>query len=209
MRKVIITIGFMVLAINSFAIAAENKYFYSSGQILQGESWNNVYVQNDNTIVDMLGGQVDSLIAFNRSTFNMVGGEILHYNIGPTNEISMGRWSTLNVYNGTIAIADFILSGDSYTLISGGDITVGRLKVYYNAIVDIRGGRLQFNSFDMVGYDLLPTINVYGYGFNYNPTGGTDGDGLLTGYLLDSSFFSIDQLSASEFQRFSLIPEFN
>ena len=39
----------------------ENKTFTSSGQILPGEEWNNVYIYNDDTVVDMLGGGADGI----------------------------------------------------------------------------------------------------------------------------------------------------
>jgi hypothetical protein len=206
MRRVIITIGLTVLLVAGSASALNEKYFYSSGQILPGEAWDSVYVQNDNTVVDMLGGQIDALVTFNISTFNMVGGEISKHNIPST--IDIGISSMLNVYGGMIDTGDFALSEGSYTLISGGDITAERWKLYGDATVDIKGGGLRLNSIDFAIFnELLPTINVYGYGFNYNPTGGTYGGGILTGYLLDNNFFSIDQLSESEFQRFNLIPE--
>lgn len=41
---------------------AVDKDFYSSGQILPGEEWNSVYVYNDDTVVDMLGGFVDGCV---------------------------------------------------------------------------------------------------------------------------------------------------
>jgi hypothetical protein len=177
----IITIGLVVLLVCGSANALNNKYFYSSGQIVSGETWDGVLVYNDNTIVDMLGGQIGS---------------------------------------------DFVVNMNSVCNISGGDVTADRLKTYPGSSVEFAGGILNFDIIDIHGEltirggslhindayvipwsDETITVNVYGYGFNYNPTGGTYGGGLLTGHLLDNNFFSIDQLSASEFQRFNLIPE--
>jgi len=204
MKAAIITIGLVVLLISGSSSAAEDKYFYSSGQILPGETWHYVYIYNDNTIVDMLGGQIDSLFTSNISSFNILGGEVG----GESGIIDIEKSSTLNVFGGVLDIGTFVPREGSYTMISGGDITVGRMKLYGDATVDIRGGELQLDSIDMVDvFYELPTINVYGYGFNYNPTGGFQGRGILTGYLLDGNFFSIDQLSESELQRFNLIPE--
>jgi len=95
---------------------------------------------------------------------------------------------------------------ESYTLIQGGQISAVRMKAYYDCVIDIKKGVLQLDSFDMVGFSELPTINVYGYGFNYDPTGGTY-EGILTGYLTDGNPFSIDGVSDSEYLRFNLIPE--
>jgi hypothetical protein len=215
MRTIIITIGFAALLVFASVGSAEDKYFYSSGQILPGETWDNVYVQNDNTVVDMLGGQVGGLQLSDRSIFNMSGGDI-------TGGINAFGTSYFNMVDGTIDVDALILYGKEGN-ISGGNISAYNLKASLHTIVQITGGVLNFNIFDIYGEltisggllhvndalinDRDATVNVYGYGFNYNPTGGTYGDGILTGYLLDNNFFSIDQLSEPEFQRFNLIPE--
>jgi hypothetical protein len=225
MRRAIITIGLAVLiAFICPAAMGTSKTFYSSGQILTGETWDYVYIRNDNTVVDMLGGQVGTLYTYDISTFNMSGGQITgsYINIGFINQ------STINVSGGIIDVSiDFVVNENSVCNISGGNVTAGILKTYSGSDVELTGGILNFDTIDIVG-DLTikggsnlhvrdsyinyylsdpATVNIYGYGFNYNPTGGTYGGGLLTGYLLDNNFFSIDQLSASEFQRFNLIPE--
>jgi len=217
MRTVIITIGLVILLLSGSARALNEKYFYSSGQILSGETWDEVYVQNDNTVVDMLGGQVGGLWLSDNSIFNMFGGDI-------TGGIDASGTSYFSMFNGTIDADELILYGNGGN-ISGGNVTAYRLKTYDNSSVEFTGGIINFNILEIHGeltikggslyihdawidlYDFPVTINVYGYGFNYNPTGGTYGDGILTGYLLDKNFFSIDQLSELEFQRFNLIPE--
>jgi hypothetical protein len=220
MKKAIITIGFAVLLMSGSASALNERYFYSSGQIVSGENWDNVYVYNDNTVVDMLGGQVGWLATRDNSTFNLLDGQITKY-------VDVGDTGTINVYGGTINIpSDFVVNMSSVCNISGGNVTAGILKTYIGSDVEFTGGILNFNTINIMGdltikggsnlhvsdsyidyYSHPATVNIYGYGFNYNPTGGTYGGGLLTGYLMDNNFFSIDQLSASEFQRFNLIPE--
>lgn len=222
MRTAIITIGLVILLMSGSASALNNKYFYSSGQIVSGETWDGVLVYNDNTIVDMLGGQIGYLTTYNNSTFNLLDGQITsHITIGITGQ------GTMNVSGGTINIpSDFVVNMNSVCNISGGNVTADRLKTYPGSSVEFAGGILDFDTIEIHGeltikggslhidnayvspwYDETIKVNVYGYGFNYNPNGGTYGGGLLTGYLLDNNFFSIDQLSASEFQRFNLIPE--
>ena len=58
MRRVILTIAFTVLIVSGLTKAAD-KYFYSSGQILPGETWDSVFVYNDGTTIDMTGGLID------------------------------------------------------------------------------------------------------------------------------------------------------
>jgi hypothetical protein len=139
MKKVITIItAIALLFVVCPAKGVENKDFYSDGNIMPSETWNTVRIFNDGTVVDMLGGQIDALVTFNISTFNMFGGEISKHNIPSI--IDIGVSSMLNVYGGMIDTGDFVLYGGSYTLISGGDTTANRLKVYYDATVDIRGG---------------------------------------------------------------------
>ena len=45
---------FCFTAVQLYAVPID-KIFTSSGQILDGEEWNNVSIYNDATIVDMLG----------------------------------------------------------------------------------------------------------------------------------------------------------
>jgi len=52
----------------------------------------------------------------------------------------------------------------------------------------------------MVGFDELPTINIYGYDFAYTGE-------VISGYLIDNSPFSISGVNESEYLRFNLIPE--
>ena len=53
----------------------------------------------------------------------------------------------------------------------------------------------------------MATINIYGYGFNYDPDGGTWREGILTGYLQDGEPFTFDGLNEFEYSRFNLVPE--
>jgi hypothetical protein len=220
MRTLIITIGFVVLLAFGSAGSAEDKYFYSSGQILPGETWDNVYVQNDNTVVDMLGGQVGRLSTRDTSIFNMSGGQVSIL-------IDIGPLGTTHISNGVVNIGPLVLDQDSYGLISGGSVTAISLKTYPGSDMELAGGILNFGTIDIHGeltikggslhinnayvfpwYDEIITVNVYGYGFNYIPTGDPfGGSGTLTGYLMDDNPFVINGLSQNEFEHFNLIPE--
>ena len=167
--------------------------FTSSGTIQDGDVYNNVYVENDGTIVDMFGGQVGNLQTSYISTFNLHGGQIIY-------SIDIGPLGSIDILNGLVDIGEFILGEGSYTLIQGGQISASRMKAYYDCVIDIKGGVLQLDSFDMVGFDELPTINIYGYDFNY-------ADNIISGYLIDNNPFSIGGIGESEYLRFNLIPE--
>ncbi|MGD0078446.1 MAG: PEP-CTERM sorting domain-containing protein [Sedimentisphaerales bacterium] len=221
-KKTIVILALLVNIYPMKAIAA-NKTFTSSGQILPGETWNNVYIQNIGTIVDMSGGQVNYLSIQGANYFNMSGGQINTY-------IYAENGSTVNIYDGIVNLSsDFIVDGSltsiSHLNIMGGNVTAKVLKAYPTSNIEFTGGILNFDTFNImgeltikggslnvnyayIGYGPYPAmVNVYGYGFNYNPTGGNLGEGILTGYLLDNNFFSINGLSESEFQSFNLIPE--
>jgi len=198
--------------------------FTSSGIIQNGEVYNYVYVENDGTVVDMTGGQIGNLLTSYISTFNLHGGQITK--VEPTDtgpSINIGPLGTINILNGIVDIGDFVLEGTGY--ISGGDINSYHLKTYPGSAVNISGGILDFDMADIHG-DLtisggafyvdnsyidysgpdMATINIYGYGFNYDPTGGTY-EGILTGYLQDGEPFTFDGLNESEYSRFNLVPE--
>jgi len=58
------------------AQAYPDKDFNSSGQINDGDYWNNVNIYGDDTILDMLGGWVLSVTTYNESIFNYRGGTL-------------------------------------------------------------------------------------------------------------------------------------
>jgi hypothetical protein len=216
MRRVISAIGLVtLLACVCPRTMGADKTFYSSGQILPGETWENVYVYNDSTVVDMLGGQVDWLSTRDVSTFNMSGGQISMH-------VDIGNQGTINVYDGTINTGYLVMSGDSIGNFSGGNITADCLKTYEGSSVEFAGGILNFDMINIMGelniyrgllniedsWGTDGVVNIYGYGFNYVPTGDPFwGSGTLTGHLMDDNPFVINGLSQYEFEHFNLIPE--
>jgi len=198
-------------------VQAADITFNSSGSITSSDVFDNVYVQNNGTIVDMSGGQINSVVTYDATTFNMSGGHISNY-------IGIGPLSTINVSDGVISLpSDFYVEGVGS--ITGGNISADRLKSGVNPNLEILGGTLHFGIVDLRGnltikggslqvdnsyidyFNYLATINIYGYGFNYNPYGGAFGEGILTGHLLDDNAFTFDGLSELEYSRFNLIPE--
>lgn len=214
MQRIILTI-LMVLLFGVCPLQAVDITFSTSGTISAGDVYDTVYVENDGTVVDMSGGLIGNLRTSHISTFNMSGGQIAHY------LIDIGYSSAFDMSGGIIDISgDFVMRG--LGSISGGNVTTHRLKTYSDSAVGITGGTVNFDAFDirgevnisgglfdaancLIGFESI--INIYGYGFNYDPTGGSFGDGILTGYLQDHNPFSFDRVNESEFQHFNLIPE--
>lgn len=208
-----IVIGVMVMGVLLYCggLAQANDITFSSSDTIDSpQVWGHVYVQNNGTVVNMIGGQVGYLHMYNASTFNMSGGQI-------EDSIFTSNSSTFNLSGGTLEITGFEFDGN--VNISGGNITgSGKFANFPvgGCVVNITGGNLNF-------YSLMPygelniyggllnignfgwgdgTTNIFGYGFNYDPVGQ-----VLTGYLSDHNQFTINQLSSFEYQHINLIPE--
>ena len=209
-----------VFSMGSLAYST-NMTFTSSGTIEDGDVYDHVYVENDLTVVDMFSGQVGNLQTGNVSTFNLHGGQITKVvPVGTGSIIDIGRSSTFNVSGGLIDVRHLVVRG--IVNISGGNLTLELVKMYPYSAMSITGGdlRIRFLSADghlhISGGKLriesasIPhgsVIDVYGYDFNYDPSGGPHGEGILTGFLMDGNPLTIGKLAESEYQRFNLIPE--
>ena len=189
-RKILIIVTMLLFGV--CPVQAVDITFSTSGTIIDGDVYDTVYVENDFTVVDMLGGQVGNVFTSDISTFNMSGGQV-------TENIMIGISGTMNVSNGVIDVLNFAFQDDSYTLILGGNITASYMKVYNDCTIDIKGALLQVNNFYLSEFDIA-TINIYGYDFDY--TGG-----VISGYLIDDNPFSISGVSESEYLGFNLVPE--
>jgi len=209
MRNAIITM-MVVLLPAAGASAYPDKYFYSSGQILPGEHWNNVYIYNDDTVVDMLGGGADGIGTYDASTVNILGGYV--------STLSTLDLSTANVSGGYVYILGAMgqstatFSGlaagmsfgveDSATLnVTGGMVdAVGAME---QGTLNLRGGVVS----DCLGARDLSTVNIFGYNLAKAPTGGTYGYGVVSGYWWDETPFTINLNGSETYSRINLIPE--
>jgi len=213
MKTKIITI--LAVSIISFTTpeltAVEDKIFTSSGQILPGEEWNNVYIYNDDTIVDMLGGDVDGIGTYDASTINVTGGHV--------NTLDALEFSTANISGGFVyglnaknnSIVNFSDDAQALSLGSGGDLStvnmIDGITEYLRAgncgIINLYGGVVSeyLNAWDS------STVNIYGHSFNYNPAGGSWNGGQLTGFYLDDAPFTIDVYDMQTYSHVNLIPE--
>ena len=59
MKTKIATIMTAMVLFGTIPVQAENKVFTESGEIVDGDIWNMIFIYNDDTIVDMSGGMCD------------------------------------------------------------------------------------------------------------------------------------------------------
>ncbi len=156
---------FFVLILCGISFGADINFF-SNGQINAGDNWDDAGIWHDNTIVDMLGGTVKNLSAYDKSIVNIYSGQITGSNNRAYFERGVGAFghSTVNIIGGHIFGAgamDF-----SVLNIKGGDI--GFLRTSPNS-----------------------KINVYGKQLSITNTGGSFGFGKVTGVWSDDQSFDI------------------
>jgi len=190
--------------------AVEDKIFTSSGQILDGEEWNNVSIYNDDTIVDMLGGDVHSIGTFDASTINFSGGHVL--------TLSALEFSTANVSGGIVAGLDAL----NHSTVNFSDIAIGGtigarefgtlnmtggitdlIGANDSGILNLYGGLIT----ESLGAWNEAVVNIYGYDFNYDPMGGSLDGGQLAGFWMDGSAFVIDLYGTETYSHINLVPE--
>jgi hypothetical protein len=117
--KVITILAAAVILLGASETWATNISFFEDGVIQDGDVYEVVGIF-DHATVDMFGGNVGLIEAWNYSTVNLYGG----------------------------IISDYLLA--------------------------------------------TSTVNIYGYGFDYDPIAGNDRGGQLTGFWVDDTPFSID-----------------
>lgn len=190
--------------------AYPDKDFYSSGEINDGDYWNNVFIYNDDTIVDMLGGDVDSIGTYDSSTVNVTGGQV--------NTLDALEFSSANISGGFVygasawdhAIVNFFGNASAGTIGSGDFGTLNMIGgtadivgANYSGTLNLYGGIVN----DSLGASGESTVNLYGYSFYYDPTAGSFDGGQLTGFWLDDTPFTIDLYGAGTYSHINLVPE--
>ena len=165
--------------------------FYSDATLEIGDVYNVVSVYDtppDHTTIDMFGGSINKLRIYDSSTVNVYGGEILW-------SIESYNGSTVNVYGGEILWS--VISRDSSAVnIYGGIINFESLFVINSSTLNIYGGDLLVGN--SPGFSESSTVNIYGYGFEYEARS-------LTGLLSDGSSFIFRELFSDEYLHMNLI----
>ena len=217
--KILIVCAVAVFSAASQLQAAENKDFYSNGQILAGEQWNVVSVYDtspNHTTVDMLGGTIDSLGTYDQSSLNIYDGHI--------NGAGAGDYSTINVFGGSMTLGGIGLGGIGH----------GTINIYDNAnilgcfmqehsIVNMTGGTTKYlsaNDFGVINLsgglvtdslyaDDSAVINIFGYNLTKTPYGGHYNVGQVSGFWADGVPFEIDlwDSKTGTYSHINLIPE--
>ena len=211
MKKAILSIGFVVLLAAGQAGAADDKYFYSSGQILPGEEWSNVYIYNDDTIVNMLGGLADSIGTYDASMLNVTNGTVytLEAHEFSTANVSGGYVYTLWTWDaGTATLSDMgsvvsLSARGSSGMINMTGGTTEYLRAGDSGTINLHDGIVSeyLNAWDSA------TVYIYGFGFNYESNGGNWNGGQLTGFYLDDTAFTIDLYDTQTYNHINLVPE--
>jgi len=198
-----------ILLMGSVAAAAENKDFYASGQIVDGEVWNMVNIYNDDTFVDMSGGLCDYVVSHDESTFNMTGGEA---------QIEAMDYSTANISGGILAGADASSNGiinfsgtanthnlgaSNFGIVHMTSGTVKNIGAVDSGVVNLSGGIIS----DKIFASLDSIVNIFGYDLSKYDAGGTYGNGWVSGFWADDSAFAVDLYGADTYSHINLIPE--
>ena len=212
-RRILIITGLMLFwAVNVQAVGDWD--IYSDAEIHDGDEYSNVSVFDtppEHTTLDMFGGLVDGIEAFDESTINISGGYV--------STLNSFEFSTVNAFGGAIGglyaydtgTVNVWGDGNVLSLLSRGDSSVVSMwggEVWHIAAlefgtVNLSGGLVT----DSLGVIDSGIINIYGYGLIKEPTGGKYGYGFVSGYWTDSTPFSIDLNGADTYSRVMLIPE--
>jgi len=204
----IISMAVLIWACPARAVL-DDKIFTSSGQILPGEEWNLVYIYNDDTVVDMLGGSADWIATHDGSTLNLIDGFA---------QVSALDYSSISISGGTLPGAQ--ASGYA-TVEFGGDAASAFLAACEFGVANMTGGSVDRISatdsgvVNVFGGDVLErlwasdssVINIYGYELAKTDSGGIYGYGVVTGFLTDGTYLSVDLSNAEAYEHINLIPE--
>jgi len=209
--KLLLFIAVIVLLTGGQAHAVPDKTFTSSGQILPGEEWDEVFIYGDDTVVNMLGGTVlDYIATYDASNLNVTGGDVKGIYAFDNSVATVSGGELWGIHALDYATVNFsgnsetphLRAGNSGTLnmLSG---TVRSVGVGGTSITNLYSGNIT----DWLGAGDFSTVNIYGYDFTYDPMGGDLDGGQLTGFWLDSTPFTIDLYGVETYSHINLIPE--
>ncbi len=223
----------ILLFLTPVVCSAADITFTSSGTIDDGDIYDNVYVENDGTIVDMTGGQIINLFTTDASTFNFSGGQIS----GPGSDIDILPLGNFNMTDGIADLSGFYLRGagaiysaGGIASITGGAMSADSVKVYSDAYLSLDNASINFDLFNVMDYgqvdifggevDIDSAYIAYGYyvGDEYMDVGSTiniygydfsynSTTEILSGYLQDNNYFQIGGVNEFEYTSFNLVPE--
>lgn len=199
---------------------AASVTFETSGNIVNGDVYDDVYVRNNGTVVNMNGGNVAGVNISDKSTFNFSGGQIS----GAISEVTIHPQGNFVMTDGTADIFGIYLNNGNAS-INGGTINSDYVKIYSGAELNLNNASIYFDTFNAMSNSQInilggninivdayitysaygcpgAKINIFGYDFNYDLA-----HEKLTGYLQDGNFFQIGGVNQLEYTSFNLVPE--
>jgi len=199
----------VVLFTATGSYALPDKIFTSSGNIFPGEEYSIVRIYNDDTVVNMLGGLADYIVTYDRSTLNVVYGQM---------QSKASDYSLVNIYGGNHS---GVWASDYSVVNFADDAFSRRLDADVFGIANMYGGTVEYigsGGFAIVNlYGGLiteclyavdsSTVNIYGYSFTYDPMAGSRDGGQLTGFWFNGTPFTIDLCGVETYSNVNLIPE--
>jgi len=148
-----------------------------------GDFFGTINLINSDTML-MTGGEVNGLHAYNTSTATILDTIPMGPGNAGIDRLDAYDSSTIHFSGGSILNFEGF---DSSTInIDGGIIRYLWMKE--SSIAHLSGGQIQS---DIGIYDDTSYVHIYGYEFDYDPSGGGYNDGLVTGYWPDGELFSI------------------
>jgi len=213
-RKQILTILAAVVLFGAVNVRAVGNWdIYSDAEIHEGDEYWNVGVYDtppDHTTLDMYGGLVDGIVAFDESTVNISGGYI--------STLRSAESSIVNAFGGTIGSLE---AWDTGTVNVWGDADVDSLGARESGAVNMSGGVVdhigarEFGTLNLSGglvSDRLwagdsTIVNIYGYDLVKTGSGGTYGYGQVYGFWPNDIAFTIDLSGPETYSHIVLIPE--
>jgi len=209
MKTALLFVALVVVFTTGKVYALEDKIFTSSGQILPGEEWNLVYIYNDETIVDMLGGSADWIATYDASTLNVVDGSA---------EVQAFDDSTINISGGDIHLAtainnttiNFLTSDYTDALITEDSATINMQGGSVERIIARDSGTSNLHAGSVTDYLTAydsTVVNIYGYDLVKTGSGGSYGDGQVYGYWMNDAPFLINLRGVDAYSHINLVPE--
>jgi hypothetical protein len=223
------TIGLSALLVAGQGLA---KDFYSDGNIMAGDLWDSVYIHDtlpnhttvnmsggqvfggiysyNSSILNLSGGQVNTMLTYDTSILNMTGGRLSQLNLYENSRAYLSRNENTNFdiyardqsiinFSGTAQGTEVQALNTSIINISGGGIV--DLTAYNIGVISIYGGNIT-----NIGAQDNSIVNIFGYDLFKSSTGGI-GNGFVQGYFNDHSFFNIYFRVPDTYSHVNLIPE--
>ena len=153
------------------------------------------FITADSSIGNItLDGEARRIVSTASSEINIWAGIHLGLQVKDSSEA--------NIFGGEIS--DITRVYDSSTInITGGIFST--LEIHSTATANLYGGAL--DTLQVVDDDKADVVNVYGYDLAKTPSGGSNGDGIVTGFWNDGTPFQIDLYNPNTYPHINLVPE--